>query len=293
MDNATKYHYLIPNKSDEQYGCTINSVGSQNVAPNENYPNIEHSQGYVFDPNHGRILHEYQLLYIVKGRGVFSDKNGTHQVSKGSLILIRPGCWHTYKPQEDVGWNEYFIGFSGSEVEHAVEMLFGADEQIFNVGQNKELIEFFQRAIKIAYDDRIGAQPLLTGIVMHMLGIINYTVRNETLTTDRLVQIVEKSKAIMQEHVLQDIDFEELAAQLNVSYSWFRKIFREYTGYPPAKYFTHVKLRHAQYLLTDTSESIKEIAFMLNFKSAEHFYTTFKRTIGCTPNAYRQMTNRE
>ena len=95
---------------------------------------------------------------------------------------------------------------------------------------------------------------------------------------------------IMHERVMQNIDLEALAEQLNVSYSWFRKIFRDYTGFPPAKYFTQIKLRHAQYLLTNTSEPIKEIAFMLSFKSTEHFYTTFKRVTGYTPNAYRKFS---
>ena len=51
-----------------------------------------------------------------------------------------------------------------------------------------------------------------------------------------------------------------------------------------------IKLRHAQYLLTNTNEPIKEIAFMLSFKSTEHFYTTFKRVTGYTPNAYRKFS---
>ena len=69
---------------------------------------------------------------------------------------------------------------------------------------------------------------------MYMLGMINYTMRNNALATDRMDQIMEQAKAIMQERVLQSLDPEELAAQLNISYSWFRKIFRDYTGYPPS-----------------------------------------------------------
>ena len=97
----------------------------------------------------------------------------------------------------------------------------------------------------------------------------------------------------MQEQVTQNIDLEALAAHLNISYSWFRKIFRDYTGHPPAKYFMEIKLRHAQYLLANTRESIKEIAFALSFKSTEHFYTTFKRVTGYTPNTYRRISTPE
>ena len=298
MDETTKsseikFHYLIPNKSDLQYGCGVNVVGSQVVTPNEVYPAPDHPNGYVFDPERGRVLSEYQLLYIVKGRGTLTTEQGEFLISKGTMILLRPGQWHTYRPAQEVGWSEYYIGFVGDVAERAIRALFDDGEYIFNVGLNRELVELYQRAIEVASIDRPAAQQMLAGIVMHMIGVINFTSRNESLSTDRLDQIVEQAKSIMQENVMQSIDLEALAAHLNVSYSWFRKIFRDYTGYPPAKYFMRLKLRHAQYLLSNTQMPIKDIASTLNFKSAEHFYTTFKRVMGNTPNAFRCKSARE
>jgi AraC-like DNA-binding protein len=283
-------HYLIPNKSDALYGCVVNGVGMQDVEPHADYPINNHPTGYMFDTERGRILQEYQLLYIVKGSGKFSKSSGTYDISQGTVILLRPGVWHSYKPLKESGWGEFFIGFQGEFVDKFIKLSFPAEEQIFNIGHNRTLIDLYQQAIDVAAYDRPGAQQLLSGIVLHMLSIVNFTVRNETVSTDHLDQIVERAKAIMQEKVLQNIDLEALAAQLNISYSWFRKIFRDYTGHPPAKYFILLKLRHAQFLLANTQESIKEIAFSLGFKSIEHFFTTFKRVTGYTPNAYRKLS---
>ena len=85
MDETTKiseikFHYLIPNKTDLQYGCGVNVVGSQVVVPGEEYPASNHPNGYVFDPARGRVLSEYQLLYIVKGRGTLTTEQGQYQV---------------------------------------------------------------------------------------------------------------------------------------------------------------------------------------------------------------------
>lgn len=288
-----RFQYLIPNKTDEQFGCVISTVGSQVVDPEDEYPVKDHPSGYVFDPSQGRILQEYQLLYIVRGKGIFSNDEGSHEISKGTVILLRPGKWHTYKPLKGAGWSEYFIGFSGPAAQHLVDMIFPGQQQVFNVGLNRELVDLYQRAVEVASTDRPAAQQLLCGIVAHMVGIVNFTVRNEALSTDRLDQIIEQAKIIMQENVLHNLDLDALAAQLNISYSWFRKIFRDYTGHPPAKYFMLVKLRRAQYMLANTQESIKEIAFALGFKSTEHFYTTFKRVTGYTPNVYRRLSSPE
>ena len=287
-----RFHYLIANKADEEYGCTVSVVGSQTISPDEDYPSKEHPPGYLFDPERGRILQEYQLLYIVKGRGEFANQTTSYDIVKGTLVLLRPGVWHSYKPSKNEGWTEYFIGFSGEMADKAIENLFAEDEQIFNVGLKQEMVDLYQRAIEVAAEDRPSAQQLLCGIVMHLLGNLSY-IAHSAITADRMDQIIEQAKAIMQEKASQNIDLDMLAEQLNVSYSWFRKVFREYTGYPPAKYFMLVKLRRAQYLLVNTQESIKEIAFSLGFKSPEHFYTTFKRVMGSTPSIYRKSSTPE
>lgn len=287
-----RFHYLIANKADEEYGCTVSVVGSQTISPDEDYPSKEHPPGYLFDPERGRILQEYQLLYIVKGRGEFANQTTSYDIVKGTLVLLRPGVWHSYKPSKNEGWTEYFIGFSGEMADKAIEKLFAEDEQIFNVGLKQEMVDLYQRAIEVAAEDRPSAQQLLCGIVMHLLGNLSY-IAHSAIAADRMDQIIEQAKAIMQEKASQNIDLDMLAEQLNVSYSWFRKVFREYTGYPPAKYFMLVKLRRAQYLLVNTQESIKEIAFSLGFKSPEHFYTTFKRVMGSTPSIYRKSSTPE
>ena len=287
-----RFHYLLANKADEEYGCTVSVVGSQTISPDEDYPSKEHPPGYLFDPERGRILQEYQLLYIVKGRGEFANQTTSYDIVKGTLVLLRPGVWHSYKPSKNEGWTEYFIGFSGEMADKAIEKLFAEDEHIFNVGLKQEMVDLYQRAIEVAAEDRPSAQQLLCGIVMHLLGNLSY-IAHSAITADRMDQIIEQAKAIMQEKASQNIDLDMLAEQLNVSYSWFRKVFREYTGYPPAKYFMLVKLRRAQYLLVNTQESIKEIAFSLGFKSPEHFYTTFKRVMGSTPSIYRKSSTPE
>lgn len=292
QSSDVRFHYLIANKADEEYGCTVSVVGSQTISPDEDYPSKEHPPGYLFDPERGRILQEYQLLYIVKGRGEFANQTTSYDIVKGTLVLLRPGVWHSYKPSKNEGWTEYFIGFSGEMADKAIEKLFAEDEHIFNVGLKQEMVDLYQRAIEVAAEDRPSAQQLLCGIVMHLLGNLSY-IAHSAITADRMDQIIEQAKAIMQEKASQNIDLDMLAEQLNVSYSWFRKVFREYTGYPPAKYFMLVKLRRAQYLLVNTQESIKEIAFSLGFKSPEHFYTTFKRVMGSTPSIYRKSSTPE
>ena len=126
-DPDIRFHYLIPNRADERYGCVVTTVGAQVIAPGGEYPTRNHPPEYMFDPARGRVLREYQLLYIVNGKGTFSNDGGEYVVIKGSIILLRPGKWHTYKPLKGEGWSEYFIGFGGEMADRSIGMLFQSD----------------------------------------------------------------------------------------------------------------------------------------------------------------------
>lgn len=281
--------YLIANDNDIQWGLTVSTVGFQEIRPGSEYPLKDHPSGYYFNYNKGRTLPEYQLLYITKGHGVFAcDDTPETAIGQGTLFILFPGKWHTYRPDAKSGWNEYYIGFSGKMMDNLVESGFiNSQSPILPIGLSEQIVRLYKEAIETAKADKIGAQQLLAGIVMHMLGIALSVSKNKVFETDEIDQKIERAKIIMRESILHDIDLEALASKLNLSYSWFRKVFKDYTGFAPAKYFQELKLQKAKELLTHTAKPVKEISIMLNYESTEHFSTLFKKKTGFTPLEYR------
>lgn len=290
-DLGIEFKYLIVNEMDRKYGLWVNSVGFQTIPPHSPYPLKDHPSGYFFNVEKGRVLPEYQLVYITKGRGLFtSDSTPEKQVCKGRLMVLFPGQWHTYRPMLQTGWTEYYIGFEGSIIDNIIKNSFLAKErQILEVGLNEELVSLFTRALEVAEADRISAQQYLSGIVLHMMGMILSISRNKVFEMSDVDQKIEQAKIIMNENVFKNVDPEELAMRLNISYSWFRKVFKEYTGYAPAKYYQELKLRKAKQLLVSTSQSVKEISFLLGYQSTEYFFSFFKKHTGFTPLEYRSF----
>ena len=288
---GVEFKYLIVNDKDKTFGTWINTVGFQSIQPDSPYPISDHPSGYFFNSIKGRILREYQFLYITKGKGVLSFDNKTEiPISKGLLFMILPGQWHTYHPSTKTGWNEYYIGFEGPIIDSIVENSFiSKDNQVFEVGFNEELVNLFSRALEIAESDKISSQQYLSGIVLHILGLVLSVSQNKIFEVGDVVQKIEQAKIIMNENVFKNIDPEELAENLNTSYSWFRKVFKDYTGYAPAKYFQELKIRKAKELLVGTSHTVKEISFMLDYNSTEHFFSLFKKMTGYTPLEYRSF----
>ena len=290
-NSGVEFKYLIVNDMDKKFGLWVNTVGFQSIQPHSPYPLRDHPSGYFFNAQKGRILREYQLVYITKGGGVFSSESTPEkQMCKGRLVLLFPNQWHTYHPDVATGWDEYYIGFEGPVIDEMMRNAFySKEQQLLEVGLNEELAALYSRALEIAETDKISSQQYLAGIVLHMLGMILSVSKNKIFEAGGAEQKIEHAKIIMNEHVFMDIDPEEIALKLNVSYSWFRKVFKEYTGYAPAKYFQELKLRKAKQLLVGTSLSVKEISYQLNYTSAEHFFSLFKKHTGLTPLKYRSF----
>ena len=169
-DLGVEFKYLIVNDMDRKYGLWVNTVGFQSIQPNSPYPLRDHPSGYFFNTQKGRVLREYQFVYITKGRGVFSSENTPEKpLCRGRLIVLFPGQWHTYHPYRQTGWNEYYIGFEGPVIDNLMKNGFlSKDNQVLEVGLNEELVSLFSRALEIVEADKISSQQYLAGIVLHM-----------------------------------------------------------------------------------------------------------------------------
>lgn len=142
---------------------------------------------------------------------------------------------------------------------------------------NEDLVNLYSTALQVAKDDRKAAQQYLAGIVLHIIGMILSYSQNKDFEDNNMGQIVERAKIIMSENMHKGINVEVLASKLGISYSRFRKVFKDYTGYAPGQYYQEMKLRKAKELLVETNRSLKEIAYALNFNSYEYFIFFFKK----------------
>lgn len=284
--------YIATNDRDHKWGLTVCSVGYQKVAPDEDYPPQKHESEYLFSPANGRILSEYQLLYIVEGEGMLHTRNGgSFNIKSGDMFLLFPGEWHTYYPQPESGWKEYWIGFSGTNIDHRVEEgFFSVEHPVYEIGYNETIVELYNQAIRTAKRQEPYFQQLLAGIVNFILGLMFMTSQNKRIQSDdAALKKIDKAKAYLQEAIETDITMPEVAAHLNMSYTTFRHAFKKYTGLSPAQYFINLKLHRAKEMLRGSNASIKEIAYILHFESPEYFATVFRKRIGMSPSDFRNV----
>ncbi len=283
--------YIAENHKDIQWGLSVRSVGYQKVAPGDLYPPAGHNKEYLFNPDKGRTLQEYQLLYIIKGEGTLTTANGgTHHIHAGDMFLLFPGEWHTYRPSPATGWEEYWIGFQGANIDHRVEAGFFSKEfPVYKIGEaDKKIIALYRDAIDTATRQEAYFQQLLAGIVNHLLGLMFKTAQQQRIaSSQRMPDIIESARHYMQENIEEDISMPDVALHLNISYATFRHTFKKYTGLSPVQYFINLRLHRAKELLRSTKLPIKIISYNLHFENPEYFATLFKKRTGISPSEFR------
>lgn len=284
--------YLVVNPRDVQWGLTVNTVGYEEIGVADTYPTRGHADGYYFDIDKGRVLNEYQLLYITEGEGVFNSAHAKDVPLKaGDLFLLFPGEWHTYYPTGKHGWKSYWIGFKGKNVDDRVKAGFlSVDKPIYHVGFSADVIRLYEEAYKRAQEEAPYLQQILAGIVNHLVGLMYALERSMELSKDHTrVDMINLARLRIRESLEVDLTIQQIAEELGVSYSNFRKLFKEFTGISPALYQQDLRLQRAKELLATTTLSIKEIAYRLRFESPDYFSSKFKIKTGKKPSEFRNM----
>ena len=67
--------YMTISPTDEEWGIVVTTVGHQTIQAGGVYPPLQHPDNYTFRPQEGRVLNEYQLVYITRGQGYFSSQS--------------------------------------------------------------------------------------------------------------------------------------------------------------------------------------------------------------------------
>jgi AraC-like DNA-binding protein len=293
MASPSFFRYPPVSDADRQWGLYVTTVGSSWCEPRAPYPPAPHPAGYHFNWERGRILSEFQVIYVTRGEGTLETKSaGTRTVRAGQAFLLFPGEWHRYRPAPQEGWDEHWLGFAGACAERLLERgLISACRPVFNAGLASDLMAAFTRTINLVKQESPGFQQSLAAVVLEILGRIHAAERTTEVGADELRKAVMETKLYLAERLDESINLPALAGHFAVSYNTLRRAFKLHTGFSPHQYQLELRISKAKQLLAGTSLTIKEIADQLGFESPYYFSRLFKRRIGLSPEVWRYQAH--
>jgi AraC-like DNA-binding protein len=97
-----------------------------------------------------------------------------------------------------------------------------------------------------------------------------------------------RAKDLADARYFEPLGVEDLAGAAGLSRAHFSREFRRTFGESPHAYLLTRRLERAAALLRGTDHSVAEICFSVGLQSLGSFTTSFTRTYGMSPTAYRQ-----
>jgi AraC-like DNA-binding protein len=293
MNPSTFFRYLPASEADKKWGLFATTVGHTWYGPHSPYPLGKHPQNYHFFWENGRTLHEFQIIFIARGKGQFeSATQGKKIIHEGDAFLLFPGEWHRYLPDPETGWDEYWIGFDGKYIRNLIaNRVFSPAHAVFETDPDQSLLALFSQIIETVKVEARFQQQMLAASILQTLVRLNTFKLDHAKLPDSSEAAIQKAKCILAERLESEVDLATLAVDLGFGYSNFRRIFKHYTGFSPYQYHLNLRFLKAKSLLSGSNASIKSIADQLGFECPFHFSRLFKKKTGLSPGLWRRQAH--
>jgi AraC-like DNA-binding protein len=222
---------------------------------------------------------------VLAGRGFFQIDDGpVCPVEAPAVFYIWEGPRFRYGPLPGTSWDERYICLSGQRVrdwqrwrwlEHT-EAPRSLLKETQHATLHQQAVEAFQRGDTGDIDEaKLKTEQLV--FELHRESAIGVS------RSDPLKNLIAEWK----ENLPPDLDLQQCARRLDMSYSGFREKFRDRTGLSVYQYVLRLRLETSCRLLIETGQQIKAIAHVSGFSSVESYCRSFQRVKRMTASEYR------
>ncbi|MBO5286326.1 MAG: AraC family transcriptional regulator [Clostridia bacterium] len=223
-------------------------------------------------PNHkfGPHIRDYYIIhFVVKGKGVLCDKNGSHNVVGGELFIIRPGEVTTYFADNDNPWYYMWIAFKGKNA---------------SIYDNAKSVYTCPDDLLKRIFDCINGDCLDAGMYSAILHELSYHLFAGAKTKDANVL---KIKEYIDYNYMHDLKVESLSKIFGFERSYLFRIFKAEYGISLKEYIVKVRIERAKKFLL-SGYSVVDTAFMVGYKDEFNFSRGFKKYVGVSPMGYKK-----
>lgn len=275
----------------------INSTAysdSEIDTPNLDFPIVATSCGHhaMLSQERFRTIRpgrtDYQLIYGRNCPIYYYVDDQQYTASQNSFLLYHPGQIQHYEYYLKDNADVYWVHFTGNAVDEFLKT-FRLDQELCYKSRD---IRWYTEIYDHIIEELTFRRPMFLEYTSHLMQELLISLSRNVISTSEFDQttasLMERAQAILNAHYQETISFSAIAAELNMSPSWFSKSFTAYFQTSPQKYLTDIRLNKAKMLLLSDA-SIKDIADLCGFPDQMYFSRVFKKYMNMSPSDYRKM----
>ena len=224
--------------------------------------------------------------YVVSGKGHLVLDDRKYEVEAGQGFLIPAQCKAYYEADSKDPWEYIWMHIDGPR---AMELFNNAgiseDNPIFfPTGDSSKISDI----IDDIYNNSSNECYCYAKVYEFFHCIITLSKNRVYHEVDPRLAYVKSAINFIRLKYSEPITVEEIAAACGLNRSYLTRLFKHATGYTPQSYLSSYRIKKATELLTESTESVSSIAFLVGYSDAFTFSKAFKRFKDESPSEYRK-----
>ncbi|MCF6411530.1 response regulator [Pseudalkalibacillus salsuginis] len=153
------------------------------------------------------------------------------------------------------------------------------EQRIEDVGLLKEMANREVRAGWIREYSEVEA---------YMADMLKVVMESEIFSSVKVNPLILKAQEYIHQHFYEsELSLQRIADMVNVSPSYFSRMFSQETDKTLVEYITHIRMENAKKLLKSTNDKTYEIAQKVGYSDSHYFCNLFKKVTGMTTRQYK------
>ncbi|MHC4885051.1 MAG: helix-turn-helix transcriptional regulator [Planctomycetota bacterium] len=246
------------------------------------------THGHAEPPHYLRPTSSTLLVYTLEGEANYFDETGLSTILReGSMVWTSQGVNQSYGPREGSRWSEFFLWLNGPIFDLWQESGVPGDRsRHLTLLPVDYWLERFRQIVEVS--DTASPTTRLFHLQSLLAEALHSDQKRGSGEQDQLW--CDKACRLIEGGTLTEPSLESIAEALHLSYSRFRKRFRQQVGVTPGEYrFTHIQRQISQ-LLIESDLPIGTIAVQFGFHDPFHLSRRFKAATGLSPSEFRLKT---
>ena len=222
--------------------------------------------------------------YVTKGEGIVTVNGQTYFTCKDDLCILPKYADHDYCSLPEDPFEKIWFNISGSLCDELIHV-YGITGAV--VVKDTNTFPLFREFLDVCENKELSLDEVYArcSLIFHRLMII--LSQNRSFNTGRSARgNAADIKSYIDRNIYEKLSIEAVSAQVNLSPSQVNRVFKKAFGITPYDYILSRKIDTAKLLLKNTSLSVKEIAYKLNFADEHYFSNVFLQKTGVRPKNF-------
>ena len=231
----------------------------------------------------------------------------SYDYQEGTIVCFAPGqAVRVDMIEDEITPEVYGIVFHpemirgtslGKSIKNYTFFSYAVNEALHLSDQEKGIVMDCLKKISIELEHAIDKHSKAL-IAMNIELLLNYCMRfyeRQFITrSDANKDALTKFEQLLNEYFLSKLPMQEglpsvkyFADKICLSSNYFGDMVKKETGKTPQEHIQDKVIEMAKEHITETDETVSQIAYTLGFQYPQHLCRLFKKRVGCTPNEYR------